>query len=205
MIYPEGKDIYPSQFRRDKFIFIHIPKCAGSSFLDSYLGYQLGHIPASAYAAMDPKLFQDSFSCAFIRNPIDRFRSAYNHIHTCSLWPYLPQKAQLIEKAASSLTELAESIHCYPEILAMDWFRPQHEFLMVRGRLGVSRVFKSEKYEEAVSWISDNIGISLHYARGEVNVRSKKGLIHNSQNISNDGIENLRNVYWKDFTLFGYF
>lgn len=198
-------NLFPAQFVRDKFIFIHIPKCAGSSFLNSYIGFQLGHATANDYCSRDPLFFREAFSCAFVRDPVHRFISAYNHVNTCELWPYLPEVARQIRLRSDSLSDLAENIHLFPELLALEWFAPQNKFITIDGKVAVTRVFRSESFNDSIKWISDNIGISFHSACSSVNIRGDKGLKYGCQDISSKGISNLRRVYWRDFTLFGYF
>lgn len=197
--------VYPAQFVKDEFIFVHIPKCAGSNFLGSYLGYQLGHISVSEYYRENPSLFLKCFSCAFVRNPIDRFISAYNYINTCDLWPYLADVSALLRSRSESLSDLAENIHLLPEVSSLEWFRPQFEYVMIDGRVAVTRIFKTEYYQSAIDWIAANIGISLHCADPSINKRSERGLHYGNQEISPEGIANIRRFYWRDFTLFGYF
>jgi hypothetical protein len=194
----------PPRFRRDNFIFIHVPKCAGSSFLDSYLGYQLGHVSADDYYKADPAFFRQSFVCSFVRHPIARFVSAYNYIQTCKLWPYLPEYAEFVNRRASTIEELALSLHEFPEILALDWFRPQHHFLQVGGMLAMTRVFKSEQYSESIVILKSELGLLLS-GESDVNVRASQGLSSGPQGLSKKAVENLTGVYWKDFTLLGYY
>ena len=197
--------LVPEQFKRDNFLFIHIPKCAGSNFLNSYLGFQLGHASASNYFTNDPTFFREAFSCAFVRNPIQRFVSAYNHLNTCDLWPGLTDVATMIRSRSSTLSDLAENIHLYPDLLALGWFVPQCEYIMIDGKVAVTRVFKTENYEEAVQWIAGHRGISLHASDSHINSRSDKGLLYGDQDISQKGLANLKKIYWRDFTLFGYY
>lgn len=194
----------PPQFIEDKFIFIHVPKTAGSSFLNNYLGYQIGHTPISKYFYHENKLLRSSFSCSFVRDPIKRFVSAYNHINTCTLWPYLTEAASKISKIASSLDELALQMGRDNNILDLEWFRPQHSFLSVKNKLIVTRVFKTEEFNDSMSWISTNQKISF-ISTSSINQRSSSKLAFGSQYLSEESQANLRKIYWRDYTLFGYY
>jgi hypothetical protein len=194
----------PPRFRKDQFIFIHVPKCAGSTFLDSYIGYQLGHVSAQYYFDADPDLYRQSYVCAFVRHPIQRFVSAYNYIHTCRLWPYLENCSNLINDRAGTLNELACAIDDMPDILDLEWFRPQHGFLSVAGKLAVTRVFKTERYSDSIAILERELGFPLD-GTGFVNSRSKKNLVFGPQDLSEKAIQSLTRVYWKDFTLLGYY
>ena len=72
--------LVPRQFRRDAAIFIHVPKCAGSALLDAWIGFQTGHVTAEAYHAADPAFFGSAYVFTFVRDPLARFVSAYDHI-----------------------------------------------------------------------------------------------------------------------------
>lgn len=202
---PSPISLFPPQFAKDKFIFIHIPKCAGSSFLNSYLGYQLGHVDISYYQKICPDLCINSFKCAFVRNPIQRFISAYNHLNTCDLWPYHSEVSSLIQGRSKSLTDLAENIHRFPDILSLDWFRPQYEYITSDNIVAVDRVFKTESYQEAIQWMKASLNLDFHTTDSSVNRRAAVGLTYGNQEISAEGISNLRQLYWRDFTLFGYY
>ena len=61
-------------------IFIHVPKCAGTSVARSIYGSSDSHLPISRYAAFDPKRFEHYFKFTFVRNPWDRLLSAYTYL-----------------------------------------------------------------------------------------------------------------------------
>lgn len=64
-----------------KFIFLHIPKCAGNSLKDALpISNNLhSHSPLSTYS---DNLKHDYYKFTFIRNPWDRFVSAYFYLIT---------------------------------------------------------------------------------------------------------------------------
>jgi len=194
----------PPRFRKDQFIFIHVPKCAGSTFLDSYIGYQVGHVSAQDYYNADPELYSRSYVCAFVRHPVQRFVSAYNYIHTCRLWPYLKKHSDLINDRAGTVNELACVIGDMPDILDLEWFRPQHGFLSVAGKLAVTRVFKTESYSESLAILERDLGFKFDSA-GLVNSRSKQNLVFGPQDLTEEAIQSLTHVYWQDITLLGYY
>jgi hypothetical protein len=66
------------QSSKGAFIFVHIPKCAGTSIRES-LGYDAGgHRTISGYRTMlSPELYRCCFKFTFVRNPWDRLVSAF--------------------------------------------------------------------------------------------------------------------------------
>ena len=67
-------------FHKHRFIFIHVPKCAGSSISLNLLGYQVGHTPYKTYEALLGKDLRHYFTFSIVRDPLIRFWSAYNFI-----------------------------------------------------------------------------------------------------------------------------
>lgn len=193
----------PRQFRQDRVIFIHIPKCAGSSFLDSYLGYQLGHTSASDYYKLDRSLFLASFVFSFVRHPISRFISAYNFLQKTTLWSYVPEIRDKINLHGSSVDQVAKTISKTSELLTFPWFKPQHTFLEIGGKVAVNRVFKTETFLEDIKILQQSIKVQLR-SQAEVN-RFSSATLDFREVLHADSIKNLESVYERDFTLFGYY
>lgn len=62
------------------YIFIHIPKCAGWSISQALYGKQITHIKFSQYFDADNQLFGNYKVFSVVRDPIERFLSAYNFL-----------------------------------------------------------------------------------------------------------------------------
>lgn len=67
------------EFLHNKFIFIHIPKCAGTSILNTFRIPQTGHLSLYHYVKYMDSL-NNYFVFTFVRNPINRFLSAFNYL-----------------------------------------------------------------------------------------------------------------------------
>jgi hypothetical protein len=91
-----------------------------------------------------------------------------------------------------------------PDILDLEWFRPQHGFLSVAGKLAVTRVFKTESYSESLAILERDLGFKFDSA-GLVNSRSKQNLVFGPQDLTEEAIQSLTHVYWQDITLLGYY
>lgn len=184
-------------------VFIHVPKCAGSALLDAYLGFQTGHVTATQYRQADPAFFDSAYVFTFVRDPLARFVSAYDHIQTGDLWDYLPEMKRLVDRFGATVGEVAERLDPAAELFSLPWFAPQHTFLEIRGRLAINRAFKTE------SFASD-----LDVIRAETSVRFRDIAPVNRRGAPADppaarlgaaAVANLRRVYARDFTLFGYY
>jgi hypothetical protein len=193
----------PRQFRRDSAIFIHVPKCAGSALLDAWLGYQTGHITAERYRDEDPAFFDTAYVFTFVRNPLTRFVSAYDHIQTDDLWDYLPDIKRLVDRHGSTVAEVAEQMGPDSDLLTLPWFAPQHTFLEIRGRLAVNRVFKAESFASDLGVIRAETPIRFRDI-AKVNCRGDTDTPA-VERLGPAGVANLRRLYARDLTLFGYY
>jgi len=197
--------LIPRQFRRDGVIFIHVPKCAGSAFLDAYLGWQTGHITARDFHAADPVFFRSAYVFTLVRHPLARFVSAYNHISTGDLWPQLAEARTALRQHGETLTEVATGLSERSDLFQLPWFAPQHTFLELwpGGPPAVNRVFKTESFETDLQVLAAETGLRLR-PLAPTNRRAPPNGI-DSASLPPQAVENLRRVYSRDFTLFGYY
>lgn len=86
-----------------KCVFIHIPKCAGSSINQELnlksLGFS-GHSPASCHS----EFLANYFSFTFIRNPYDRIASAYKYFRKLKEGHRWYKRNKIISDAASKMS-----------------------------------------------------------------------------------------------------
>ncbi|AKJ97541.1 MULTISPECIES: sulfotransferase family 2 domain-containing protein [Pseudomonas] len=69
---------FPEIFAERACLFIHVPKCAGSSVCAGlFEGYTPGHLPLYWYEQQFARQYADSFKFAFVRDPLERAYSAY--------------------------------------------------------------------------------------------------------------------------------
>ena len=198
-----GGRLIPRQFRRDGAICIHVPKCAGSALLDAWLGYQTGHVTAAAYRAADPAFFDRAYVFAFVRDPVARFVSAYDHLQTGDLWPFLPEMRAAVDRHGDSLEQVAVALAPDSDLLRLPWFAPQHTFLEIGGRIAVNRVFKTESFAADLEILRAEASLRLRTV-GPVNRRADAAS-RLEDRLSTAAVATLRRVYWRDFTLFGYY
>lgn len=195
--------LIPRQFRRDAAIFIHVPKCAGSAVLDAWLGFQTGHVTAEQYRAADPAFYDSAYVFTFVRDPLARFVSAYDHIQTGDLWDYLPEMKRRLDREGETVGAVAERLTPDADILGLPWFAPQHSFLEIRGRLAVNRVFKTESFATDLDVIRAETTIRLR-PPAAVNRRGDPTATA-ADRLGAGAVANLRRIYARDFTLFGYY
>jgi len=67
------------QVRCTRLLFVHIPKTAGMSISAALYGNQIKHASIRFYRHVDPVLLDEAFSFAVLRDPAERFLSAYRY------------------------------------------------------------------------------------------------------------------------------
>lgn len=71
----------PAAMRRRKLIFVHVPRAAGTSIVRALYGTGcIRHVSMRYYRNVDPRLAEEAQSFAVLRDPVDRFLSAYNFV-----------------------------------------------------------------------------------------------------------------------------
>ena len=76
-----GSRLYQGSFDCYRCIFVHIPKCAGTSVSRGLFGQDtVGHIPIYWHQMHNPVRFEEYFKFGFVRNPWDRLVSAYLYL-----------------------------------------------------------------------------------------------------------------------------
>ena len=100
-----------------KCIFVHIPKCAGSSInqqLDlKSLGFS-GHSPASYHA----EYLSEYFSFTFVRNPYDRIVSAYKYFRILKPGHRWYKRNSIISDASNQM-EFSEFVNHIPDFMKL--------------------------------------------------------------------------------------
>jgi hypothetical protein len=75
------QDRIPEPMRRRKLIFVHVPRAAGTSIVRALYGQGCIHHHSMRYfAALDPDFVLAADSFALLRDPFDRFTSAYTFV-----------------------------------------------------------------------------------------------------------------------------
>ncbi len=123
-------------FKRN-FIFIHVPKTAGTSICTA-LGWQPGHIPASRFWAFDKARFYESERIAFSRHPAHRLLSAYNYLHSAIGINKSPDVLWADENLGkySTFLEFLKALEDKKnrrKILSYIHFRPQSDWIKIPG------------------------------------------------------------------------
>ena len=133
---------------RHNYIFIHVPKAAGTTMLAS-LGSkgQRIHLNWRVYQQANPSLFEKAFKFSVVRNPVSRLESAYRYL--CLGGSGFKPDAVLGEFIKKNFTSFDDFVFNYLtpcQMATHNLFRPQVFFLCdAMGNVKVDRVIKQEE------------------------------------------------------------
>jgi len=159
-------------FLRHRCIFVHVPKAAGISVLESLFGHRGGaHMTLREYRrAFEGILgvpdFDDYFKCAFVRNPWDRCHSAFHFLRRGGM---LPQDVAFGERHLARFQDFREFVREWlvPENLYLaPHFAPQSWFLIDEsGELGLDFIGRLERISEDYETLRRRLGFGTPLAR----------------------------------------
>ncbi|WP_032097164.1 MULTISPECIES: sulfotransferase family 2 domain-containing protein [unclassified Alteromonas] len=192
-------------YDQHRLIFIHIPKCAGTSINNLYcpelekaygnpnkfsikymFGRELQHLTARKVALLAPVRFKTYYKFSIARNPYDRVVSEFR-------W-----RISWDEKLQGfSIDDFVCQI---PDHINQGHLRPQVEFLYSRsGRLLVDHICRFEDLEKGIKKVNCNANIRLGNTLPHANKSVKKGFL-----LSKQLRRKIADIYRDDFKLLGY-
>lgn len=187
-------------WKKNKVIFIHVPKAAGYSVNVALYGRALGHFYAKDIRKLCPKSFESMFTFGVVRHPVDRLYSAYRFAKsggTAVMGMKTPELYKI--DAFSSFERFVHEWLVEQDLAEIDGvFRPQHLYLCDGDEVLVDDVFKLEKInllEKKLSVVLDRNIILEHHNR------SKMGA---TEFISDASLKIIEGLYKKDFEIFDY-
>ncbi|MEM6531830.1 MAG: hypothetical protein AAF654_04370 [Myxococcota bacterium] len=159
----------------EELMFIHIPKCAGTSIARMLLGQTLPCVPGYPYLIADPARYARAFRFSVFRDPAQQILSMLYHLES-SDWAQPADKRffareRLVDESAESLLERFATDTGFQKRLFSDtWIgrsgmaiRP-HEFVEFDGRLIVNALFSFDRLDLLVSELSERTRRSLTLA-----------------------------------------
>jgi len=185
---------------RTKAIFIHIPKCAGTSVL-STMGHSKyrSHYPFYIYKEANFYKYRRYFKFSFVRNPWSRMFSVYNYLKNGG------NGAEDLKLAVSikdiSFEDFIKNWLTLEKIHSIRLLHPQHSFIYnpFEKKLEVDFLGKVENFQSDMRFICEKLG--LEYIEHKNNVSSESNY---RDYYNEETIEIVRNLYSFDVELFGY-
>lgn len=195
-------------FYKNKSIFIHVPKCAGTSISLSLLGHQVGHKRYIDYEEELGREIQDYFIFTIVRNPISRFISAYNYISSGGMTKkdkdFLRSNAKYFQGNPNDfLTALLKENKKYLH------FKPITDFIVSKNNnINLNYIHKIEEdISKLIDSLSDskaskNFINSIKIGLGETGKKNVgKKIQKGYQNLD---LDLLHEIYHEDFWRLGY-
>lgn len=193
---------YRSYMNKNRCIFIHVPKTAGTSILLALgdNGKSRLHLPWHVFLSANQKKFDDYFKFSFVRNPWDRAWSAYNYLRNGG------NKASDVE-VSKKISEFTNFDQFLKKGLGYGYFRnhilflPQSQFLIGPAGLPVVDFLGTvENFSQDFSVCLKEIGIKENVAISKHNVSPPSS----PPSISGQGISVIEEIYRQDIEAFGY-
>lgn len=181
--------------RRAGLLFVHVPKNAGMSISRALYGRQIKHSRIRYYERVAPDLVRELPSFAILRDPVDRFLSAYAYGKaggSADNQVSLPFRAAY--KGFASVDAALDHLEARRFPYEVDHiFRPQSWYVLDEaGQIGVEWLFRFDRLEELGTWLA-GFGIK---DIGYVN-RS----VRPAASLTDAQVERLRRLYPDDFVL----
>ena len=190
-------------------IFVHVPKVAGLSIVAALFGIaasvqeQPGHRAAWEYRWHDPERFRCYFKFSFVRDPCDRFLSAFRFLRQGGINE--PDRRYMEEFIAGCRTpeefiaRLETDSWFRRRALVYHHFRPQADYVCdSSGRVLLDFVGRYERLAKDFMIVRDRLGISANLPwvnRSRLACRAALDPVHRKL---------LCQLYERDFDIFGY-
>lgn len=199
-----GSQFDPYQPANDetRSIFIHVPKCAGTSIGLALYGSSDSHLPISRFAAFDRRRFDCFFKFAFVRNPWGRLLSAYTYLQPGSKGETPWSRRNLREFADFEAFVLAlDEPATRARMLHFLHFRPQLFWLSLPGGgpLPLDFTGRFERLAEDFGEVAERLGLDAELSMLN---RSRFGPYRESYSTKMRDI--VASLYESDIRAFGY-
>ncbi len=147
---------------KNKFVFVHIPKCGGRSIkkvfdLKLHDHYGLSELGFKSTDYCPELVVEDLFKFAFVRNPWDRFVSAYEYLKRGGIPFYDRLKTLVIKKEYPEFKDFLLAKEVWQQWV---FFYPQLEFITVNGSIKTDFVGRFENFQNDFDLICDQIDYS---------------------------------------------
>lgn len=180
--------------------FIHIPKCAGSSVSDAIYNHSIKHRTWQETRALDPDAFDNRWlKVAVVREPVDRFLSAYDYIAAGGRNAHDREfsRRMLRQRDINAFVSALDTRRRY-RAKVMSWFHFQPQSMYITdsaGRVMVDRLVPFERLGETLDALLGRAGAVPHTnrTRGDRTPR---------QSLTSDSMAILRELYAGDHVLY---
>ena len=190
----------PVDFERHSCIFIHVPKCAGSSVKRALFPARThGHMPLWFYERNFPEFFERAFKFCFVRNPLDRAYSAYQYLRS-NQDIQRDQAARRMVMRYDTFDGFVQQWLCEETARMQMHFAPQWQFLCDSlGQLRIDFIGRQETMAEDFLQVCTKLGVDGKLDQTNVSPRQSQEPTFQARTI-----DRIRRVYERDYELLGY-
>lgn len=190
----------PNEFCERGFIFIHIPKTAGTSLRTALsLNSKGSHLPLSYYERVHNEGYKKFFKFCFVRNPWSRLYSTYNYILSRNYGDE-DIKWKLCLKSLDSFENFVLRYLSGDNIIKNFALAPQYKFIVNScDVVSVDFVGRFESIESDYASIRDRVGGLHRLERENVGISNNYKEVYNAKMI-----DKVYNLYKRDVIEFGY-
>lgn len=196
-----GTSRFPEVFDNLECLFIHVPKCAGSSVAKALFGNNpAGHLPLYWYEKQFQERYRHYFKFGFVRDPLHRALSAYNYLLKSQ--PGRDQAAfELVSKYAS-FDAFVDHWLCAENITRQIHFAPQYYFLQnAMGSIDVDFIGRHENLEADFRALCTHLHLKADLQH--INRSAEPGpSVRTACSVASR--RKVREVYARDYELFSY-
>jgi len=191
-----------NRIKKNKAIFVHIPKSAGTSIRESLFGGGGAHRTIAGFqSVLAPELFAECFKFTFVRNPWDRLVSAFFYLKNQNMMSNQRWAKEHLSRFQDFNTFVTQWL-TRDNIWSFVFFRPQYHFICCEGRQpAVDFIGYYENLVPDFTVICERIKSSAKLE--EKNRNSRRG--RDYREYYTDETRNLvAEIYAEDIELFGY-
>ena len=192
--------------REKKAVFVHIPKTGGTSMYKTFGMDDPGetHCPAIGYSASDPNAWNSAFRFAFVRNPWDRFVSAFHYLKQKPLTDddrrWAEQMLSDCDDFEAFIARMVSSPTFRGSVMMWRHFSPQWWYLTDQsGESFVDYVGRFENFDAELDEISSKLGISPTRVH-----KNKVARSHYSEYYTPETVKFVRGLYQTDIERYKY-
>jgi hypothetical protein len=192
-------------------IFVHIPKCAGSTVSLGMFGYRIGHSKIDKYWKIDKEFTLNAFKFTFVRHPYLRLYSAFSYLKKGGMSVRDQKLVENLSLNKIGFEEFIDLVYKSDDYLNIQHLAPQYFYCSVPGnapyKIHMDFIGKTEFFSRDMEFLMDLLPDSfvslkpiLLGTRVNVSNKSSRG----SLPISDESLSKVREIYDFDFELFGY-
>tara|TARA_R110002073_G_scaffold132514_5_gene279439 strand:+ start:2379 stop:3059 length:681 start_codon:yes stop_codon:yes gene_type:complete len=152
---------YPREYDKNQYIFIHIPKTAGKSIISKLHNRGATHLSYSDYEDILGDKINDYFVFTVLRDPADRFASAYSYLKAGGNQSREDQEFSHRWIKNKDINDFIKTSFTASEVRNSLFFRSQASFLKKKNdALATVKILDLNNLKRDFVSISDRLGVS---------------------------------------------